>query len=81
MRPRCLCRGNQVARPLAADASISGRGGRDPGPIEFARKIGELMDDDRGCAAPTAAVSAGASKTSTTVGTTPARSSIIAVSG
>src|SRR5207342_1821116 len=47
MRPRCLCRGNQVARPLAADASISGRGGRDPGPIELAWKIGELMDDDR----------------------------------
>jgi hypothetical protein len=42
-----LCGGNQVARPFAADTSISGRGGRDPRPIEFARKIGELMNDDR----------------------------------
>ena len=82
MRPRRLRRRNQVARAFDADASVAGYGGRDPGRIGSLRQIGELMDDDRRAgAAPTAAVSAGASKTSTTIGTRPCLArSIIAVS-
>ena len=46
MRACRLRRRDQVARPFAADARILRAGRRELSFVEFARKIGELMDDD-----------------------------------
>jgi len=77
-----LRRGNEIARAFGADAGIVRIGGGDARLVELARQIGELNGwTTAGFAAPTAIISAGASKTSSTAGTTPARASSLAVAG
>ena len=81
-RRRGRRRRNQVAGAFGADARIERIGGSNLRLVEFARQIGELMDDDLGLrAAHRMRSPPGASKTSRTAGVDPCPLELLALGG